>query len=215
MGPIRRISTSNHVDGIVALTFIVGMTGCQSQGTAPDAPLPDPAKSTARAFELLDANDDGLISADELATSPGLRLGATRIDTGGDGNISPEELEAYFIAFDEAGALLVALYGIQVTYDGQPLVGATVTLNPEPFLEGQIKSAQGVTDANGYCELKAEGFNYDGVQIGFYGVSISMQDESGQEKIPTKYNTDTDIGIEVSKAAVELEDGVIWKLYSR
>jgi hypothetical protein len=42
-----------------------------------------------------------------------------------------------------------------------------------------------------------------------------MQDGSGQELIPAKYNTETDIGIEVSNAADELEGGIIWELYSR
>jgi hypothetical protein len=200
---------------VVVVCLLGGLAGCQKVGTAPNATLPDAAESTAKAFELLDRNSDNLLSPDEIANNPGLQLGKQRIDTDGDGSISSVELKAYLDGFTEAGTVLMALYGTQVMYDGQPLAGATVALVPEPFLEGVVKPARGITDGNGYCELSAEGFNYDGVQIGFYRVSISMQDGSGQELIPAKYNTETDIGIEVSNAADELEGGIIWELYSR
>ena len=200
---------------VAILCILAGMSGCKNEGTAPDAALPDATESTAKAFELLDANADGLLSAEEISGSPGLMVGATRIDANGDGDISRDEFEEYFSLFAEAGTRITALYGTQVIYDGQPLSGVAVTLQPEPFLDGAVKPAQGVTDENGYCEVTAEGFNYDGVQTGFYRVLFSMQDGAGQEMIPARYNTESTIGIEVSDAAVEIEGGIIWELYSR
>jgi hypothetical protein len=217
-GPILE-QTKEHwrmVRIVVVFCLLGGLAGCQKEGAAPNATLPDAAESTAKAIELLDADGDGMLSTVEVENSPGLQIGIKRIDTDGDGKVSSSELEEYFNAFAEAGTLLVALYGTQVMYDGEPLAGATVTLVPEPFLKDAVKPATCVTDKDGYCDLTAEGFNYDGVQIGFYRVTISMLDGAGQELIPDRYNTNTELGIEISDAAVELEgSGVIWELYSR
>ena len=42
---------------------------------------------------------------------------------------------------------------VQITHNGQPLGGATVTCEPESFLGDQIQPATGITNFAGRCGL--------------------------------------------------------------
>jgi hypothetical protein len=93
-----------------------------------------------------------------------------------------------------------------VTRHGQPLRGATVKFVPEKFLGGDLKPAEGTTDANGIARLitTAPGLSVRGVCPGFYRVEITKSGET----IPAHYNTETQLGQEVAQGAARLANGV-------
>jgi hypothetical protein len=53
------------------------------------------------------------------------------------------------------------------------------------------------------------------VQLGLYRIAVSLK-EGDRELIPAKYNTETELGVEVSgPASQEIKHGVQLELYSR
>jgi hypothetical protein len=64
-----------------------------------------------------------------------------------------------------------------VTYQGKPLEGAQVVLTPEKFLDGAIKPASGVSDAQGLVEFQVDDAALHGgmriLQPGLYRVEAS------------------------------------------
>jgi hypothetical protein len=91
----------------------------------------------------------------------------------------------------------------RVTLDGQPLVDATVTLEPETFLGDEMKPAVGATNQSGATspaipkEQRPDPKLPGGAQLGLYRVRISKI-VNGKETIPARYNTETILGQEVS-----------------
>lgn len=201
----------------VVLMTAVLMTsaGCPKlSGERANAPLPDPDETAAAAMAKYDGNGDGSLSADEIAGSPGLVVAKTRIDVDGDGQLNEQEIVDYFDLYIEAGVTLKTVE-VTATLDGRPLVGATVTLIPDDIHSDATKQATAVTGSGGRCQLVSEGATYPAVQMGLYRVTVSL-DDGGGEQIPAKYNTESDIGIEVSApAASEIKHGVQLELYSR
>jgi hypothetical protein len=92
---------------------------------------------------------------------------------------------------------------VKVTLNGRPLVEATVTLEPEPFLGDEIKAATGLTNAFGTTspsipkEERPDPTLPGGAHFGIYKVKISKIVD-GKETIPARYNTETTLGLEVS-----------------
>jgi hypothetical protein len=90
-----------------------------------------------------------------------------------------------------------------VTLDGQPLAGADVVFEPESFLGEEIKTARGKTNQYGDAaptvppEERPEPDLPGGVHFGLYRVRISKT-ANGRELLPTRYNTETILGQEVS-----------------
>jgi len=94
---------------------------------------------------------------------------------------------------------------------GAPLEGATVVLDPEEFLGPNVQPATGVTDAGGLVMPTMEVGPGDppGVAPGFYLVRVTKE---GLD-IPSMYNTETVLGVEVAQdATVELEEGITFDL---
>jgi hypothetical protein len=77
------------------------------------------------------------------------------------------------------------------------LEGATVTLIPEKFLGDAVKPASGVTDGLGVANLATAGAEVPGVACGMYRVEVSKKNAVGRETIPTRYNQETILGVEV------------------
>jgi hypothetical protein len=89
--------------------------------------------------------------------------------------------------------------GGQVRRRNQPLAGATVRLIPDEILTN-LKAAEGITDPRGYIDFRIPGSDSPGVQPGIYRVEVSLKDASGKEHIPAKYNSQTELGLEVGAA---------------
>ena len=146
--------------------------------------------SADKAMELFDSDGDGILNESELEASPGLKAGLGTIDDDGDGKISREEIKSRVDKFVESktGALPVEF---RFSKGGKPIVDAEVVFDPEPFLEGVIEPATGKTDGRGMGTLRCSAVPI-GVQQGFYRVRIT------DGKLPAKYNTETELGADVS-----------------
>jgi hypothetical protein len=89
------------------------------------------------------------------------------------------------------------------TLNGQPLTDAIVTLEPEAFLGYEVKAAFGTTSQFGDAspsipkEQRPDPSLPGGAHFGLYKVRVSKI-VNGKESIPTRYNTETTLGQEVS-----------------
>lgn len=192
------------------------LVGC-SRGPQPIPKLKiDANAATSRAFELHDANGDRSLSPDELATAPGLQYAAKRADTNGDANLDEGELTAMISAWNEKSIGLLTLRCL-VTLNRRPLADATVRLEPEPFLAGQVETAIGRTDEFGYAFLTVPKEKRPipdappGCQLGLYRVVISRMVDD-QEKIPARYNVQTELGQEVAFDDPGVMNGINYRL---
>ncbi len=192
-----KINTLRSSFVVLAGTLMLfGGCTCHSVPKAPDKPDLDSAAAGAAAIEQYDTNGDGKLDAKEIAKSPPLRFALKRIDTDGDGAITADEISARIVAWEEGGAILMSP-AIVVTLNGKEVEGATVTMEPEEFLQPAIKACSGVTNEFGAVDLTGAHEEYPGIHYGLYRVKISKM-ENGKESIPAKYNTQTTLGYEAA-----------------
>jgi hypothetical protein len=178
--------------------FVVGLAllaGCSGGDTPAGEPEVWPEKAGAQAVADYDTNKDGLLDAKELEPCPGLLGAMKRLDKNGDGHLSADEIRDRLAFFQQMGPQTDA--AVEVTLDGRPLAGATVTLVPEKFMGPSLKSASTVTNPEGTGYLMTEGTNYVQVAHGYYKVQVSKVVQ-GREVIPARYNTQTVLGQEVA-----------------
>jgi hypothetical protein len=154
------------------------------------------------AMEEYDTNHDGKVAGDELEKAPGLKAALPRLDTDKDGGVSADEVAARVNSWKAMESAMISV-PCRVTLDGQPLVGATVTFEPEAFLGENIKTAFSTTNAQGNVspiipkEQRPDPTLPGGANLGLYKVRISKMVD-GKETIPARYNTETTLGQEVS-----------------
>jgi hypothetical protein len=161
-----------------------------------EVPRLDPKDLADKALAQYDSNKDGVLDARELERCPGLKTALPRFDKDKDGRFSRAELEEYFQLWVESKTGLQQAL-CRVTLDNQPLAGATVVLEPEAFMGDSIKPASGVTDDKGEARFQIAGAPQSGCHLGIYRVRISKTID-GKEVVPVRYNTDTQLGLEVS-----------------
>ncbi len=193
------------VTGCLALLLGLSIAGCSGRPARLKPPSLDADSAAAAALQAYDADGDGLLSTAELAQAPSLKAALGQLDTDGDALISAAEIASRIRGWGQTGAALVT-GTCRVTQRGRPVVGATVTFEPEPFLADVIHPAFGTTGTRGMAELSVAeeyrpGPRYTGVQCGFYRVKISREVD-GKETLPVQYNTETTLGMEVSPSAV-------------
>ncbi len=181
----------------ILLLAAVAALGCGRGPTPPSFPEIDPWAAAAEAIRLYDSDSDGQLSSHEFQDCPALLAAIKRVDRDANGSLSQEELETHLRAWMESGTALVGSI-IQVTYDGTPLAGAEVSLEPEPFLGDGYRSATGVTDADGFASFSGHDPVLPGLHLGFYRVRISKRGADGKELLPEKYNEQTSLGVEVA-----------------
>ena len=167
--------------------------GCATRIAPP--PL-DPKAAGARALADYDRNRDGFLDARELEQCPGLKSCLARLDKDRDGRLSQGEVEKLLEGYRDSGIGLIEV-ACRVTLDRQPLAGAEVTLAPEPFMGEGARPARGTTDERGRARPQVEGAPVRGCHLGVYRVRISKKDAQGRETVPARYNTQTQLGIEV------------------
>jgi hypothetical protein len=156
-------------------------------------PSYSPAEAARQAILDYDQNGDGVLDAREVEKSPPLQHGFKDLDRNKDGKLSADEIAGELEGFRASGVALTAV-ACTVKLDGNPLVGATVTLVPERFLGPGFKPATGVTSSSGSVSLKTEGQSLPGVALGFYRIEVSKKDAAGRETIPARYNVRTSLG---------------------
>ena len=159
-------------------------------------PKIDPLAAGKAAIAEYDSDGDGTISGHELDACPALKA-AGKHYADAAGNITADSI-AEAIAQWQANRIAITIMGVVVTMDGKPLDGATVTAVPEKFLGPEVQPASGVTDARGGCALRVQG--QLGMQYGLYRVRISKL-VGAKESLPPRYNTATQLGLEVAPIA--------------
>lgn len=184
-----------------SLSFFVGLLAIAGCGQGPAALVPPHIArgAASAAMEKYDANHDGAISGEELAKAPALKATLKRLDTSGDGKVTPDEIDARIAAWQKSGIALTRTQA-SVRMNGQPLADAQVTLVPESFLGENIQPASGRTDANGNTFLSVPNPKPGeaGVHLGYYRIEVSKKKPDGSESIPAKFNTDTELGTEIT-----------------
>src|SRR5262249_27904405 len=140
LAPRPRAPLPFFLGGLVLLA-----AGCTGGG--PAAPQVSPRDAANQALAEYDANKDGALDAKELEACPGLQSGLKRIDKDNDGRLTADEIADRLTLFQQQGML--ADVAVEVTLDGRPLAGATVTLVPEKFMGPSVKPATSVTDEMG------------------------------------------------------------------
>jgi hypothetical protein len=168
----------------------------------------DPDDAGSQAMEMYDTNGDGNVAGDELEKAPGLKAALSRLDANGDKAVSADEVAERVRSWQKSGYGLMS-FGFTVTLNGRPLTDAIVTFEPEEFLGDEIKPASCTTNAFGgggatiAKEDRPAPTTPSGMHLGLYKVKVSKIAD-GKETIPTKYNTETTLGQEVSIDAPEV-----------
>lgn len=183
----------------VAMTTLAG---CGRGPARVKQPTIDPAAAGARALEAYDTDRDGRIAGAEFDAAPALKAALTRLDANQDGGVSADEIAARVKAWKGMVTGLAAIR-CHVTLDGKPVANANVTLTPEPFLGDAVRPARGVTNQYGDAaptvaeEDKPAPNLPGGVHLGLYTVAISKL-VNGKESIPKAYHAPSRLGVEVS-----------------
>lgn len=183
------------------LTALALVPACSGGPTPVELPDVSPGAAADRALQQYDADGDGVLSRAELAACPAMLAAMDHYDRDRSGTVSKEEIADRISSWQRGGIAIVQLI-CKVTRDGRPVEGATVRLNPEPFLGGEIKPAVGTTRKGGMAvmEIPAEELPSDmkdvrGVHCGVYKVEITHP----QQSIPARYNSETQLGHEVAR----------------
>ena len=196
---------------VVCLGVLAG-GGCSRGPSRIHPPAIDASAAGRLAIEQYDTDGDGLIKNAELNKAPALKAAIDNLDTNEDGGVSAEEIAARVEAWQESKTGKMAL-SCTVTYRGRPLQGATVKFVPEKFLGDEIQTAAGETDEFGRAALSVPPDpdvpgDVRGVQCGLYRVEITKQDT----KIPAMYNTETILGQEVAYDCKDIRRGIKYQL---
>ena len=178
-----------------SLVAAILLAGCSGGGGQTGEPEVSPDAAGAQAVAEYDANKDGVLDAKELEPCPGLLGALKRVDRNGDGRLSADEVRDRLAFFHQMGPQTDA--AVEVTLDGRPLAGATITLVPEKFMGAGVKPATTVTNEDGTGYLVTEGTDYVQVAHGYYKVQVSKVVQ-GRETIPARYNAQTVLGQEVA-----------------
>jgi hypothetical protein len=184
--------------GAVALMFLIG---CSSQPPGVPGVEIDAESVSATIIDSYDANKNGSLSQDELASAPPISSKHSWYDADHNGQISADELRKGLEAIFDPRVGLVT-FACEVTRNGQPLSGADVKFVPLPALEGAIPPASGVTDRQGVVMpgLTPEDLpDHSPTRVpfmrpGLYLVQVTHE----QLDVPEQYNVKTILGKEVS-----------------
>jgi hypothetical protein len=201
---------------MLGIGLAIAAGGCSGKPAGPARPKIDAAEAARAAIAKYDANGDGKLDATELKGQkcPGLLDAFSRTDTSGDKLLSEEEIAARIQKWlSGSAAIVIAL--TQVTLDGKPLEGATVTYEPEEFLGSALKTATATTDQHGQCSPGGVDEKFPvGLYPGAYRVKISKQVD-GKEIVPKQYNAATELGKEIATDALRGGGTVEFHLKSR
>ena len=200
----------------LAPSFALALSGCSNQPGAIRPPNVDASEAAKKLVEELDHDGDGKLSRAEWAKSPSIAAAASGYDKNGDGFLESAELVSGVDVWKRTG-VGVRSVPFKVILNGTPLPGATVRLVPAAFLGDVVKPASGETGASGGGQfaiaredLPKNAPNMPLVQPGLYQVEITHP----SVKIPSKYNTQTTLGIEITSGNPGPE-GVVWSIVNK
>lgn len=174
----------NTALGALVAACLLPCGGCGLHPPRAEAPSWDPEEMAESAVAQLDASGDGLIDKQEVADSPGLADAFAVVDSDQDGQISQEELASRLQLYEDLKTAFVRT-SVEVRLDGRPLRDAYVKLIPEDFQNGCLVVASGQTNSLGRVAPRSEGKPFPAMQPGFYRVEL-YRDASGAEPIAVK-----------------------------
>ncbi|QEG36559.1 EF hand [Bythopirellula goksoeyrii] len=185
------------------LTAIVSFSlplGCQWGPARVKMPDFDPESVAAKAMSDLDSNGDGFLSEDELKGSPGLLASLDDFDQNGDHQLSSEEIVDRLTKWRREKAGLLP-FRCEVRWKGKPLKDANIQLVAEPYFDGTIPNASGVSDFAGSAELSCSPDDLPetlksirAINPGIYRIEVTHP----RIDLPAKYNSNTILGQSVS-----------------
>ena len=193
--------------------------GCNRGPSRIAPPSIDAGDAADAALELYDADGDGLIAGDELDAAPAIKAAMKQLDGNADGKVDRAEIVQRVEAWEASSIGLLSVRCL-VKLNGQPLPGAEIVFEPEPYLADSIAAARGKTNQFGRATIsipKADRPTADappGARFGLYRVRISKT-SGGQEQIPAEYNTETTLGQEVSFEDAGVNSQIVYELNSR
>jgi len=204
-----------HVIIAVCCGCLATTVGCSRAPKRLKPPTIDASDAGEAAMAEYDTNQDGAVAGDELKKAPGLNGAMKNLDLDTDGRITADEVTARINEWKNTKISIMS-YRMSVMRNGQPLPGATVTLEPENFLGEAVKPATGKTGKHGSADLTiAEADRPEptiiGCHCGLYKVRISRM-ANGKEIIPAKYNTETILGCEVAQDADKIQEGITFEV---
>ena len=180
------------------LIVAVALIGCSRGPARFEAPEVDPVAAGANAMELYDANGDATLDKEELQQCPAILAKLPAWDMDGNGSVDQQEVEKHVAALFRSGTGGTKLR-CGITYKGRPLSGATITMEPEPFLGGNVQTATGVTDGSGGTQLgippEFTPEHLRRIKTVHYGV-FKIRVTHPTISIPDKYNAKTELGYE-------------------
>lgn len=188
----------------IGCAVLLLLPACDRPPSAVEPPDIDAGAVAAAFLSELDRDGDRFVSRTEAESCPAVTNRFDAYDTDRDQRINSDEMQTAVTSWtsDHIGVMRV---GCMVTFNGQPLGGATVLLEPEGVLADALAPAQGVTNKHGQCSLSIDPASLPasqqrvrGVQPGLYRVRITHDTIA----IPARYNTNTTLGQEVSSAGV-------------
>ncbi|MEZ6097919.1 MAG: hypothetical protein R3E01_03000 [Pirellulaceae bacterium] len=190
---------------VIAATVSTLPIGCGGP-RAVELPELDPQAAGAAAVAGADQDGDGLLSVDELKKYPALGSVRGEYDADHDDKLSAQEVADGLLVWRKHGAGLKSVRCV-VYWNRAPLVGATVTLEPEEFLGPGILPASGTSQDEGLVplsipvdELPDDLKSFRGIHLGMYKVRVTHP----SVKIPSKFNAETVLGQVVGVATREI-----------
>lgn len=191
----------------LVLSSIMIVAGC-SQGPSRIAPPSIPSDAGDAAVKQYDTDGDNALAAAELDKAPALKSTLARLDENGDKKLTAEEIGHRIQSWRDSKVALITVI-VTVTYDQRPLSGAEVALVPDKFLGTAIRTARGTTNQNGATAARiSDVVEEQGVSPGFYRIEISKKN-GAQETLPAKYNTASELGIEIAPDVPASRDFVL------
>jgi hypothetical protein len=213
--PLRRRHRSPKSVLAAAIAPLLAVAGCSGRPAAISPPDIDPDQLSAAAIEQYDQNGDDVIDGQELESAPSIRFSQERIDANGDRKILPAEIAQFAQQHWIDSPVGIVRVQCVVNFKGRPLDGATVTLEPESFMQGAVSPASGVTrGGTAALDVSDEARphpNAHGAQTGLYLVRISKV-VNGKETIPAKYNDQTILGCEIARRASYMPGPIVFNL---
>lgn len=182
---------------VAAAALVVITAGCSNKPAPVTAPPIVASRAAAEAIRLCDRDGNGAVSPSEAAASPGLAAAFERVDTNHDGSLSAAEITARIADWANHRVGIVT-QPVQITWNGKPLDGGRAEFIPEPYLARWLKPASATTLASGICspslppEDLPQGLR-TGMHCGLYTVRITHPTVN----VPARYNKESILGIEM------------------
>ncbi len=176
------------------------LAGCSGRLGPPEKPSLDADAAGQAAVETYDEDGNGKLDVQELGHCPSLLLTLPRADTDGDKALTADEISARITKWFADTIMMDASPLIML--DGKPLAGAEVVFEPEAFLGEGFKTCRGTTDESGRAAMFGPEEDHSGAYVGIYTVRVSKM-EGGEETLPARYNSDSELGLEV---AADIDD---------